>query len=497
MIWRLVKRKWSFFSLFLTVALGVLFIGFNFVHTIAQRQTTSLYEETVQNKIKALGQSGVKTMIARLDSIVSKAKGIKKLLLNSIDNPFDNEQMIRLMTGYIEGEASLEACYIMDDNGNYLFTTLNRGLPSRKAFDQFYDKRVPKFDNSRAIKSKYILKRIHHDSNKPRGYVEYRNENSDLVVKRILSAKNDFMFDELLNYDARMLPSFQKAKETRTTAWSNIYVFIKGFSTSRLGVAYMEPVLNAAGNFWGVIGLDYNVASFSQILRDCQITRNTQSFVVDQKGDIYGLLKEDEVYILTQENTSINNLKNLDNPISQIAFSRFQATGEREFHITHGGAEHIAYFEPFPDGYGNQLVYGVVVPKADFLGPLQERNRIVLVLELIVVLVFLMTMALLVRWLTRPFEQLSREMQLIQDFNIQRGKPIKSPTIEVSMIADALEHMKNGLEAFGRFVPKALVRQLISHGGSVVPGGEKRNLTVMFSDIKGFTTKSVQLTAEI
>jgi adenylate cyclase len=64
------------------------------------------------------------------------------------------------------------------------------------------------------------------------------------------------------------------------------------------------------------------------------------------------------------------------------------------------------------------------------------------------------------------------------------------------MISEALEHMKGGLEAFGRFVPKALVRQLISNGGRVVAGGEKRNLTVMFSDIRGFTTISDELSAE-
>jgi adenylate cyclase len=46
---------------------------------------------------------------------------------------------------------------------------------------------------------------------------------------------------------------------------------------------------------------------------------------------------------------------------------------------------------------------------------------------------------------------------------------------------------KMGLRTFGRYVPVDLVRQILRSGVSPSVGGERRELTVMFSDIRAFT----------
>jgi class 3 adenylate cyclase len=43
------------------------------------------------------------------------------------------------------------------------------------------------------------------------------------------------------------------------------------------------------------------------------------------------------------------------------------------------------------------------------------------------------------------------------------------------------------LKAFGLFVPADIVRSLIQHGVEPKPGGELREITVMFADLPGFT----------
>jgi adenylate cyclase len=53
---------------------------------------------------------------------------------------------------------------------------------------------------------------------------------------------------------------------------------------------------------------------------------------------------------------------------------------------------------------------------------------------------------------------------------------------------DAISSMQNGLHAFRRYVPAELVRQLISTGEGAQLGGYKKELTVFFSDISGFTS---------
>jgi adenylate cyclase len=48
-------------------------------------------------------------------------------------------------------------------------------------------------------------------------------------------------------------------------------------------------------------------------------------------------------------------------------------------------------------------------------------------------------------------------------------------------------------ETFSRFLAPAIVEDVLAKGGAVQLGGEKRNLTVLFSDIRGFTTLSEKL----
>jgi adenylate cyclase len=54
-------------------------------------------------------------------------------------------------------------------------------------------------------------------------------------------------------------------------------------------------------------------------------------------------------------------------------------------------------------------------------------------------------------------------------------------------MAEAAQSMKEGLRSFGRYVPTGLVRQLIRSGTEATLGAEIRELTVLFTDIAGFT----------
>ena len=50
-----------------------------------------------------------------------------------------------------------------------------------------------------------------------------------------------------------------------------------------------------------------------------------------------------------------------------------------------------------------------------------------------------------------------------------------------------MQNMKNGLRSFQKYVPTALVRQLIKTGQDAKIGGEKLQISILFSDITNFT----------
>jgi len=63
-------------------------------------------------------------------------------------------------------------------------------------------------------------------------------------------------------------------------------------------------------------------------------------------------------------------------------------------------------------------------------------------------------------------------------------------------MSDAISAMKTGLKAFRRYVPAELVRQLVHTGEEARLGGQKKDLTVFFSDISGFTSIAERMSPE-
>jgi adenylate cyclase len=50
--------------------------------------------------------------------------------------------------------------------------------------------------------------------------------------------------------------------------------------------------------------------------------------------------------------------------------------------------------------------------------------------------------------------------------------------------------MKASLRSFSRYAPEEIVREVVAKGKETILGGEKRDVTVLFSDIRGFTKYS-------
>jgi class 3 adenylate cyclase len=66
------------------------------------------------------------------------------------------------------------------------------------------------------------------------------------------------------------------------------------------------------------------------------------------------------------------------------------------------------------------------------------------------------------------------------------GRLERGPVREVNAAAAAFERMARGLAAFETYAPRALVRRLIA-SGEAIPPSEAREVTVMFTDLEGYT----------
>src|SRR5260370_10675559 len=92
--------------------------------------------------------------------------------------------------------------------------------------------------------------------------------------------------------------------------------------------------------------------------------------------------------------------------------------------------------------------------------------------------------------LSRPVENVSRQLQAIESLNFDTPAHQPSNIQEIAKLESAASLLRTSLKSFSSFVPLDLVRQLIKSGIPLTLGAEPPFLTVFFSDVEIFWSHS-------
>ncbi len=153
--------------------------------------------------------------------------------------------------------------------------------------------------------------------------------------------------------------------------------------------------------------------------------------------------------------------------------------------------------EPFRSATGLEWLLVYTVPREDLLAGVNEGRNWALLVGLLMTLLASLLAGLMARRWTDPISRLAtkvgavRWLNLHQDFT-ESGSQVR----EVQQLGTALQHMQAGLQSFARYVPRDLVRQILSQGEVAQLGGERRLVSVLFADIQGYSALAEQLDPE-
>src|SRR5690606_35487662 len=127
-------------------------------------------------------------------------------------------------------------------------------------------------------------------------------------------------------------------------------------------------------------------------------------------------------------------------------------------------------------------------PRSDFEGTLAGAATRSIIPGFLVILFVSPAIIYLARLISLPLTRLSREAAEIQAFNLDARIDLSSPVFEINALIDAVAGMKSTLREISKFLPKAHVRSILESGKHVAVGGEKRRLSMLFTDVKDFTS---------
>src|SRR5262249_30855562 len=154
----------------------------------------------------------------------------------------------------------------------------------------------------------------------------------------------------------------------------------------------------------------------------------------------------------------------------------------------------ITAFAPFADGAGHPI--GVVImdyPVEIYMDRLHELRATLGYASGIGAIGTLILGLLFARRLTHPIRALTSGVSRVADGDLSQALPVRSQD-ELGRLTRAFNQMLEGLRqrdfirsAFGRYVSPEVAKELLESPEGLRFGGEKRVVTVLMSDLRGYT----------
>ncbi len=158
------------------------------------------------------------------------------------------------------------------------------------------------------------------------------------------------------------------------------------------------------------------------------------------------------------------------------------------------GEEFLTTFQPLPAGQTQDWIVGVVVPRAFYLGPLAAVRARLLLVSGAIMLALIAIGGLILHSVRRAQSQITVEAGKMNAFDFTAA-PVSAPFRDVAAVLASLERAKTAMRAMSKYVPVDLVRRLYRDQSEPAPGGTPTEVSLMFTDIAGFTTITETLPA--
>lgn len=293
-----------------------------------------------------------------------------------------------------------------------------------------------------------------------------------------------------LNYDPRLRPWFQGAmwNDEGEIFWTEPYVF---FTTKDPGIT-ASIRWNQSGDDEKsyVTAFDVTLTDISRFTSSLQVSANGMAVVYTESGRVVGLPRSEAYQSEAQIRSDVlRPVDSLGIPALTDAVTRWERNGrpsDQAFQFSSGDEAWWAGITTVSSS-GNKFWIATLVPEFDFMGEVERQRNIILLITLLALLIAVAMALYLARSYGRPLEALSVQSTRIRNLDLQPVERVESRLQEVRQLADAQDQMLNALQSFARYVPVDVVKQLVKRGEMAEISARSAELTVLFTDIQGFT----------
>jgi adenylate cyclase len=296
--------------------------------------------------------------------------------------------------------------------------------------------------------------------------------------------------------DIRTLPHYKEAKATGSLAVTELSINPDtGYPVLSLGF----PVLRS-DRFIGFAGANITVDILSRFLNRNRASPHSTTIIVERGGPIIAYPDSAKLVRIVDGRLVVARVADIaDEDLREAYRLRAQFMGDNfMFRSTVTGQELAASFDGFPPGFPRPWETVILTPTDDFVGSLKVANRQMVAVIAVLTLLELVLIYALSRRLSRPIEGVSRQLRSMETLSFE-GPPAyqsRARVREIAQLQDAVARVRASLRSFARYAPEEIVREVAASGRETMLSADRREVTALFCDLRGFTNLGEKLGPE-
>ena len=295
--------------------------------------------------------------------------------------------------------------------------------------------------------------------------------------------------DSTSNYIAERSQWYRLGERNEQLSWSVVNTLPLGF----------EPAIVVSGkvrledDVSGVVMVAVSLQRLSTTLRALMIPKDSKIFLLTRSSMVLatsGALDGVMIGHLNDFPTSDSLAASVVSAQTQVKNDSFRTLiGRKDLGPVFVSSSKL----PFEDW---RLV--AAIPRATLAGDNDANSqRVIFVVLGVAIIAAVLAIGFAKILFARPLSRLAEQLYLIGRFELEAVRYRPTILAELDDFSFVLKRMSNGLSAFARYLPLDVVRPLVDGDIEPKPGGELREITVLFADLPGFTELTEELGAGV
>jgi adenylate cyclase len=312
----------------------------------------------------------------------------------------------------------------------------------------------------------------------------------DLPMRRIFEDPQGNQVGQLdlwkYGYDARQRPWYSETVKADRALVSSPYL---AFSIGAPVITVSAPL---RGKVSGVLAADLKLDTFSDFVQAQRPGEHGSVLIFDSTGALIAHPNFAQFVVDAMTHPSrpqLPNIKEINSEVVQAVLQRSDGRDHYDGSIRDDhGRDYLFRVAQFNLGEQYNANILLLAAQEDFAQDIRKLQSIGMILAVIAGTAFIPVIWIFGSGMSRSLKSITEQAVRLQKLAAPDPSSVTSRIKEIHELGSAMELAQRAIWSFAHFVPKEIVQRIIDDSISTELGGVREEITVVFTDVRDFTT---------